>query len=396
MTIQGIHIHIENIHKFYLYFILNPIILTLTVEISMSFFAFLLYTFIYFVGLGTLLSAVLGVSPFVCFSIKTNEVFLNPFSDWIFLIHEFQWGLWAVDSGINFVIFLCFILFFPLWILCWFWVRKLRFFRILKKPFYYFKRKKIEKRGTSPLPLQTSSALMNRPKAMPKSVSFGNSLPSQLQNAQKQQSETPPMPPEQLNTATQQQQKETFTQEQKNFIQQLGQSHELEMFERILLNDFIVPLVLASDTRAFLITALNQDTEWIADESITDGYDKPTWFSTQGLLTSPVFELTKAAETLHEKEPDSEIISVVILTQGSIINASLMQKNWAKEKAFVVRLNESIESPDCITLAELLDRDSFSFEELPETEPEEQEEQEESEEQKEPESSVEDKENSES
>ena len=137
MTIQGIHIHIENIHKFYLYFILNPIILTLTVEISMSFFAFLLYTFIYFVGLGTLLSAVLGVSPFVCFSIKTNEVFLNPFSDWIFLIHEFQWGLWAVDSGINFVIFLCFILFFPLWILCWFWVRKLRFFRILKKPFYY-------------------------------------------------------------------------------------------------------------------------------------------------------------------------------------------------------------------------------------------------------------------
>ena len=361
----------------------------------MSFFAFLLYTFIYFVGLGTLLSAVLGVSPFVCFSIKTNEVFLNPFSDWIFLIHEFQWGLWAVDSGINFVIFLCFILFFPLWILCWFWVRKLRFFRILKKPFYYFKRKKIEKRGTSPLPLQTSSALMNRPKAMPKSVSFGNSLPSQLQNAQNQQSETPPMPPEQLNTTTQQQQKETFTQEQKNFIQQLGQSHELEMFERILLNDFIVPLVLASDTRAFLITALNQDTEWIADESITDGYDKPTWFSTQGLLTSPVFELTKAAETLHEKEPDSEIISVVILTQGSIINASLMQKNWAKEKAFVVRLNESIESHDCITLAELLDRDSFSFEELPETEPKEQEEQKEPEEQEEPESSVEDKENSE-
>ncbi|MGN1090979.1 MAG: hypothetical protein ACI4RJ_00600, partial [Alphaproteobacteria bacterium] len=253
----------------------------------------------------------------------------------------------------------------------------------------------------SPLPLQTSSALMNRPKAMPKSVSFGNSLPSQLQNAQNQQSETPPMPPEQLNTTTQQQKKETFTQEQKNFIQQLGQSHELEMFERILLNDFIVPLVLASDTRAFLITALNQDTEWIADESITDGYDKPTWFSTQGLLTSPVFELTKAAETLHEKEPDSEIISVVILTQGSIINASLMQKNWAKEKAFVVRLNESIESPDCITLAELLDRDSFSFEELPETEPKEQEEPEEQEEpkeqeeQKEPESSVEDKENSE-
>ena len=337
----------------------------------MGFLAFLIYSLIYLLGLGTLIAAIFDVSPFVCFSPETKEFFLNPFSDWIFLIKEFQWGRWAVDSGWNFAIFLCFILFFPGWIACWFFVRRIRFSKILRAPFYHFKRKKLEKAGPVKIPVPHKNASLNRPMAMPKSMSFGNTLAQQMKEQASSQpsSQQQPLPsPNQTSSQTQEKpQNESFTPEQKAFIEQLGKKHNLDLFERIMLNNFVVPLVLASDSRAFLMQFLSQPTEWIADESITEGYDKPTWFSTQGLITSPIYELTQAAAALHEKEPESELISVVVLTSGSVINASLMQRTWAQTKSFVVRLDETVDAPDSITLAELLERDSFSFEELSQT-----------------------------
>lgn len=336
----------------------------------MSFFAFLIYSLVYFVGLGTLIAAFFDVSPFVCFSLETKEFFINPFSDWIFLFKEFQWGRWAVDSGRNFAIFLCFILFFPGWIVCWFFVRRIRFSKILRAPFYHFKRKRLEKAGPVKISVPHKSATLNRPMAMPKSMSFGNTLAQQMKEQASSQPSSQQQPsPNQTSFQTQETRPNTpFTSEQKAFIEQLGKKHNLDLFERIMLNNSVVPLVLASDSRAFLMQFLSQPTEWIADESITEGYDKPTWFSTQGLITSPVYELTQAAAALHEKEPESELISVVVLTQGCVINASLMQKTWAQTKSFVVRLDETVDAPDSITLAELLERDSFSFEELSQNE----------------------------
>ena len=70
---------------------------------------------------------------------------------------------------------------------------------------------------------------------------------------------------------------------------------------------------------------------------------------------------------MTEKEPDSELIKIVTLTKGSILNASLMQNAWSKDKVFVVKLDETIPMEDCLTLADLLNRNVFDSDYMPTT-----------------------------
>lgn len=338
----------------------------------MSFFAFVIYSFIYLVGLGALIASVLGVSPFLCISLKTNEVFLNPFEDWILLYHQFQWGEWAVDSGRNLAIFLSFILFFPCWILLWFLLRHFCSFKFLKAPFHYFKRKKLEKASldTSSVAKRTTS----RPFAMPKSASYGSVLPSQEQlNEQPSQSQPPsPSHPDTQQTS-QEPAQDTMTQpdghtesaqslcsaQVKEEITAYAQKAGFQVYDSVLLGEYVVPLVLLKDSVALLLTFLNEDTEWFADETTSADDQKPTWFATSGLITSPVYNMTQAAQALSKLEPDSYLSGIVVLTAGSVVNSTIMQNTWRQSNNYVVRLNDNIICEGLTTFEELLETNDF-------------------------------------
>ena len=148
---------------------------------------------------------------------------------------------------------------------------------------------------------------------------------------------------------------EELSPELKEQVKQIGNELGYDLFENVLLDNITVPLVLASDTVAFLMTFLLEQREWIADEEAADEDLEPTWFSAEGLITSPFYLMTKAAERLKQQEPESEIIPVVVLCKGSILNAGALKSQWEEKNGYVVSFNE--DADDTLqTLQELLQK----------------------------------------
>ena len=148
---------------------------------------------------------------------------------------------------------------------------------------------------------------------------------------------------------------EELSPELKEQVKQVGNELGCDLFENVLLDNITVPLVLATDSVAFLMTFLLEEREWIADEEAADEDLDPTWFSAEGLITSPFYLMSKAAERLKQQEPESEIIPVVVLCEGSILNAGALKSQWEEKNGFVVSFNKDTDGT-LQTLQELLQK----------------------------------------
>ena len=70
--------------------------------------------------------------------------------------------------------------------------------------------------------------------------------------------------------------------------------------------------------------------------------------------------MSKAAATLAEKEPTSDIIPVVVLCNGSILNAQAMQQTWQEQGGFVVTW-QSASDDNLMTLEEVISQASTTL-----------------------------------
>ncbi|MBP5534803.1 MAG: hypothetical protein J6Y03_04785 [Alphaproteobacteria bacterium] len=305
------------------------------------FFAFLIYSFIFLCVGGSLLTYYFDVSPFACFSVSTKEIFVNPFSDWYRLYMDFQHDNWAINSLENLIIFFIFLFFFPVWIGLWFILKRLNWEKIFMKPIYFYRRhfhkRNVEKPSVSKM-IKTSS---ERPTAVPKSVKFGNvTLTAEAENTPKDEKKETPNTNASTDSSTKVQSGNSINLRQKEQLRVLGEKYGYELFEKVQLDDYLVPFVFATDTVALVTTFLMDDKEWIADESISEDGSEPTWFSSEGLIPSPFYKMVKASEFLREKEPTSEIIPVVVVGRGSILNVSSIKEQWDEKEGAVVLWNE--------------------------------------------------------
>ena len=317
------------------------------------FFAFLIYSFIFLCIGGSVITYYFDVSPFACFSMSTKEVFINPFSDWYRLYIDFQHDNWAINSLYNLTIFLIFLFFFPAWIGLWFFLKRFNWEKIFLKPVYFFKRhfrkKEIEKPDVSKM-VKTSS---ERPLAMRKSSNFGN-LAAIAEGENSTNNESKEVPSTTQNTTSSNKQPGApINLRQKEQLRLLGERYGFELFERVQLDGLLVPFVFATDTVALVTTFLTENSEWIADENISEDGNDPTWFSAEGLTPSPFYQMGKAAEFLKEKEPNSEIIPVVVLAEGSILNVPNMKELWEERGGAVVLWNNG-KADGLSTLEDLL------------------------------------------
>ena len=315
-------------------------------------FLFIIYSFLFLCVGGSALSLVFGVSPFAFFSWQTKEVYLNPFSDWYVLYKQFWYDNWVINSPKDLSIFFTFLFFFPLYIALWFWVRKVKWLKLIFKPFAFLHYSKAPALKENP----SVKRHFERPVALRQSRGFGGSaLPVA----------SPPSEEKKANVSAQNtqssvsvsdlksQDKTQLSAELKNQIKELGLQYGYDMFENVLLEDVTVPLVLATDTVALLLNPLMDKREWIADEvSAGDGLE-PTWFSAEGLITSPFYLMSKAAEQLKLQEPDSDIVPVVLLCDGSVLNASALLSQWQEKNGFIALLNNG-KGEGLLPLAEIL------------------------------------------
>lgn len=325
-------------------------------------FVFILYSFIYFVGYGWLIGYVFGYSPFMCFSSETKELFVNPLSDWTVLYEAFVSDEWIINSWGDTLMLVAFLSFFPLWIGLWVRLRRAQLLKKIKMPFHAIKRRQLNDVKPQQSTLKTS--LMMRPKPMPRGVSFGHSNAAQAKNQEGVQpaqnvatgampqasvAAGAPLSPNPETTVSTNEISPVLVEQ----MRQLGERYGCELFENVRMDDVTVPLVLATDTRAFFMTLLLDAREWIADEEISEDAVEPTWFSAQGLIPSPFYTMRKAAATLAEKEPSSDIIPMVVLCSGNILNAQAMQQTWQEQGGFVVTW-QTASDDNLMTLEEVI------------------------------------------
>lgn len=312
----------------------------------------IIWTLFYMPFVGYVIDLAFGYTPFgsVLNRSATGEVrLLNPFEDWAVLYRAFMYDQWVINTLTDFALFLSFLLFIPLWGLGWFWMLKVNWWKKWSALFHFSRHKEMEKGHKFPL----KKKVLVRPPALPAGAFLNRNFPSPAPattrdgaSAEADASVPSSMPP---NTE--------LTPEITAGIKELGERFGFELFRNVQLDDVIVPLVLATDTKALLLKLLTTENEWIADETIAEGSEAPTWFSSDGVEPSPFFEVKQAALSLAQKEPESAIIPVVVVLKGHIINAEAMLPEWQAAGGYVVRFGEG--QPEILmTLENLLEQEA--------------------------------------
>ncbi len=312
----------------------------------------IVWTLIYVPVVGYVINLVFGYTPFgaLFYHSSAGELrMLNPFEDWATLYFAFMYDQWVINTFSDFALFLCFLLFFPIWGLGWLWALKVKWGGKLKFPIHRNSQGKNEIKHKIPLKKKE----LVRPPALPVGTFLDRkiSAPISTEKETETTSNTIPTP------ALSQPNVDELSAEITSAIKELGERFGFELFRNVQLDNFLIPLVLATDTKALLLKTLTSNNEWIADETIAEGSDKPTWFSSNGIEVSPFFEAGQAALSLAQKEPESVIIPVVVVVKGNIINAETMQPEWQSKGGYVVRYGEGLPE-NLMTLEKLLEQEA--------------------------------------
>ncbi len=274
---------------------------------------------IYTILVGGFVCKLYGVTPFNLFFIHVGQqgwVLYNPFEDWIKLYKAFMFENWTINSLYDFSILSCFFLFFP--ICAWGWYKLCR----IK---WRIKRKSEQKGDKSSL---ISERKMLRPRAMPM-TGRGSFVPvSPVQSFKDKSSDQ-----KEKDSSDQ-----TSIQERMNYLEKKAQQYGIEVFKNVALEGYIVPIVLATDTKAFLFDFFDKPgTEWIVEDTSFKKSELPKWYSAEDQIISPFHQLCKAAHVLRMKEEGAFVCPVLLIIGGELLNADTLKEEQEKENGFVLK-----------------------------------------------------------
>lgn len=101
-----------------------------------------------------------------------------------------------------------------------------------------------------------------------------------------------------------------------------------------------VDFVAVDGQKIYVMVSDSEAGDWLADEERFNGED-PLWFSESSHRVSPIFTLNSGlkgyAERLKTVGIAHEIVPVLVVKEGTIINAEDMQKTWDNMKIIVCR-----------------------------------------------------------
>ena len=113
-----------------------------------------------------------------------------------------------------------------------------------------------------------------------------------------------------------------------------------EVFQNVSIKDDTLSYVAVGKKTIYLCQVDDAEGDWLADED-PFGSEAPLWFSDRSHRVSPVFELLqtqKAVESLLKKQQvEATCQSLLVKTQGVIINAEEMMPKWKKSGVIVCR-----------------------------------------------------------
>lgn len=285
---------------------------------------------LYAICVGALIYELFGLTPFgvlFTYSAEQGVILYNPFIDWVKLYRAFMFDQWTIDNLYDFSLLCCFLLFFPVWFWSWRRLCRVKWGALLFKPF----KKAVQ--NTGKIKLMPRKKGLERPRAlastgwMPSTGALaGSSSDTDDGLTQTEERRVPQQP----------QPKETSVQ-WINYLKETAGRYGFEVFEHVALENYVVPIVLATDTKALLFNFFDEPgSEWVVEGKPFEEGTTPKWYSAEDQIVSPFYQLCKAAHMLAEKEPTSVICPVLLVVGGVLLNPDALNEVASEENGAVL------------------------------------------------------------
>ncbi len=181
----------------------------------------------------------------------------------------------------------------------------------------------------------------SKPRAMPSTIQMSKYVAPQLPGQAKQNN------PESGNKS------------HKNVLQMIKQmavvarKFQVEIFQHILLEGYRVPMAISTAARAMMIEIVNaKGANWSVD--FKDDVLESAWYSQETVMEKMVLDLVKSSEALERAEPGSEVIKVICLTDGRLVNAKQTIEYFKKYGIHLIYFNEGEPKSDMIDFASFI------------------------------------------
>ncbi len=239
---------------------------------------------------------------------------------------------WQVNTLFDTLLFFAMLLWIPFWLLGWWYVYKINWKKFKPAP-----RKKTIARKT--FELRENRQIYHMPRKMPSTVQPTRYVAPKL--------------PNQTEEVVSGAKSHTNLVQMIRSIATLAKKYQVEIFQHILLEGHRVPMAISTDARAVLIEIVNKkNVNWSVE--FTDDVTQGSWYSEGGVMDKLAQDLMLASASLAKSEPNSEILSAIVVTDGRILNAKQAVEYFKSKGIFLIGFNNAEPKSDLLDLPSFL------------------------------------------
>jgi len=271
----------------------------------------------------------LDMTDRICFAaFRFRTLRLN---DWGDRFGDFLNNRWVINTGADWGLLICMLLFLPLWIIGWIFVYRCDWKRLFKKKsptkpaVSPSKMPEIQHKGFEPTKLRVqTSALLSTPPApagaagpAPTGMPEQNAMPSVP---------SPPPPPKYEDAAEVQQ------------MLSLTAGIKADFFPHVLLDGAYASFAMSTEKLAAVVRIINRPESTFAVDTEID-IDQSDWFYESGLISTPAKDIIAISKNLERNEPDSIATPVILLMGGQLLNIDETLTYFEKNNIMLLRLD---------------------------------------------------------
>lgn len=269
------------------------------------------------------------IVPFVGYWVDFD---LLSHTAWVEKYNDFINYKWRVNTLTELRLLLVMLLWIPFWFVGWFGLYRVDWKKFKPAP----RRRKIKKKVFE---LNENKPLYHMPRKMPSTIQASRYVAPKL--------------PNQVETIAPGAKSHTNLVQMIRMVATLAKKYKVEIFQHILLEGNRVPLAISTDARAVLIEIVNKkNVNWSVE--FTDDVTQSGWYSEGGVMERLAKDLLGASASLARSEPNSEILSAILIMDGRILNAKQAVEYFKSKGIFLIGYNNAEPSAELPDLASFL------------------------------------------
>lgn len=269
------------------------------------------------------------IVPFVGYWVDFD---LLSHTAWAEKYNDFINYKWRVNTLTELRLLLVMLLWIPFWFIGWFFLYRVNWKKFKPAP----RRRKIKRKVFE---LNENKPIYHMPRKMPSTVQASRYVAPKL--------------PNQVETVAPGAKSHTNLVQMIRMVATLAKKYKVEIFQHILLEGNRVPLAISTDARAVLIEIVNKkNVNWSVE--FTDDVTQSGWYSEGGVMERLAKDLLGASASLARSEPNSEILSAILIMDGRILNAKQAVEYFKSKGIFLIGYNNAEPSSELPDLASFL------------------------------------------